>query len=1123
MPHKLTSSDFKTITICALIAGVSLVVGLKYFTRAFSEAAIDFRVNREESLPIAASFLEGRGFRVGDHRHVSVFRYNDSAKVFMERTLGLERMTELTQGPVRLWRWTHRWFKPQQQEEFSVSVTPTGQVVGFSHTLPEAAPGESLDRPAAQTIAEHFLVEVMRRDLAGLEFVEAKDYQRPARADHDFVWKQKNVDLGDGQWRIEVDVAGDRVSGYYEYVKIPDQWTRDYSKLRSRNEVAQQVAEVLLVVITIGMLVILVRRLRDRDVPLKLALALGGVGGVLYFLGQLNNFPTAIFGYPTTDSYSSFLANYLRNGVLGALGVATWIVFLTASAEPVYRAAYPGLTSIRMGLSWRGLRSRSFLINNIVGITLTCFFFAYQTVFYLAANKLGAWSPADVNYSDMLSTRIPWVWVLFIGFLPAVSEELQFRAFAIPFIQRLLRHRAVAVVLAAFIWGFLHSNYPGQPFFIRGIEVGVGGIIIGLVMLRFGLIGVLIWHYSVDAIYTAFLLLRSSDSYLMVSGAITAGIMLLPLVVSLIAYLRSGTFSDDSTLTNESAGVVRAPETPQTAKAPLPLVYVPLSRSRWILGGILIVILSVCAFLPVKRFGDGTQVAMTRRDALQIAGRYLRDRGIDPATYRSVAWPMVTVDYSAVKYIQERRAIGETDQILRQAKSLLVWSVRYFRPLEKDEHWVYVDAAGPRVISDGRIVDENAPGASLSLEEAQKKAEGFLAQKGYRVEDFELEEKLDTKRKARVDWSFEWQVKPTGPGKALTVDDAHFRVRVNLAGDQIVGFSRYFKLPEEWEREQNATKLANVLLFGCSSLLAMLVTGGLLVLFVRQIRQGAIRWRPAAKIAGAAMVALLLAGLNESTQFLQSYDTSRSMSSFWFSTLSTKLIGLLAAGLGLWVLIALAASLYPDCWRVLQTSARRTWRKDAALAIALQLAVSLGLGRLTSVLFSRFHALAPVRIDISADLLGSALPGAGFLVRGLIYALALSASAAVVIYLIDQGLKRRAWWLWVAAGLLLVTLGPSGAHSAGEFFVSWSAAAVKMLMAVGIIALFFRNNISAYIGAAFCSTVLPPMISLLGEPAGFYVWNGVLLGLLSLGVLAWLLWGAGTRAVEFRTTREEQF
>ena len=1107
MPNKLTSSDFKTIGICVLIAAASLAVGLKYFMHAFSEAAIEFRVNRTESLPIAQKFLEKRGVRIENFRHVAVFRYDDSAKVFMERTLGLERMNDLTRGPVRLWRWTHRWFRPQQQEEFSVSVTPTGQVAGFRHVIPEAAPGATLDRPAAQGIAEKFLVEVMGRDMAGLEFVETKDYQRPARGDHDFIWKQKNVDLGEGQWRIEVDVAGDQVSGYYEYVYIPEQWTRDYSKLRSRNDVAQQAAEVLFIAITIGMMVILLRRLRDRDVPIRLAVILGGIGAVLYFLGQLNNFAMAEYGYSTTDSYTSFVANYFRNSVLAALGVATWIVFLTASAEPMYRAAYPRLTSLRLGLGWQGLRSRSFFINNVVGLTLTCFFFAYQTIFYLTANKLGAWSPAEVNYSDLLSTRFPWVWVLFIGFLPAISEELQFRAFAIPFLHRVLRHKAVAVVLAAFIWGFLHSNYPSQPFFIRGIEVGLGGIIIGLVMLRFGLISTLVWHYSVDAIYTAFLLLRSSDSYLMVSGAITAGIMLVPLVISLIAYLRAGTFTDDAAITNESAGTRRAPEAEQVPETPRPLVYLPLSRSRLILGGVLIAFCAALVLLPVERFGKNTPIATTRRDALRLGDEYLRQRGIDPASYRSVAWPSANVDSSAVKYIQERRTIGETERIYGQSTRLVLWTVRYFRPLEKEEHWVYVDASEPGVFSYRHTLDEDAPGASLSLEEAQKRGEAYLVQHGYRVEDFELKEKLDTKRKARVDWTFEWEIKPVGYGAALTVDDAHFRVEVDLAGDQAVGISRYFKLPEEWERERSATTTANVVLYACASILAMLITGILLVLFVRQVRQGAIRWRPAAKVAGVALVLLSLAQLNQITQITQSYDTSKSMSTFWFLTLAGNVMGPIGAALGIWVLVAFATSLYPNSWRVFQRPARRIWRRDAVLAITVYLGTAFAVGRLSSVLFSRFHAVAPVRIDINPDLLGSVLPGAGFLIRGLMYALVLAAGVAVAIYLVEMGLKRRAWWFYLGAALLFVSLGPSGAHSAPEFFVSWAPSALKLLATIGIIAIFFRNNPAAYLGAGFCATVLAPMISMLGQPSSFYVWNGVLLGALGLAVLAWLLWG----------------
>src|SRR5208283_2519693 len=127
----------------------------------------------------------------------------------------------------------------------------------------------------------------------------------------------------------------------------------------------------------------------------------------------------------------------------------------------------------------------------------------------------------------------------------------------IPFLRKLLRSLPLAVVLSALIRGFGHAAYPNQPFFIRGLEVGLGGIVMGLVMLRFGIMATLIWHYSVDALYTAFLLIRSPNHYLSVSGAVSAGIMLIPLVIAGVAYWRTGTFSDGESLTNAREGISR--------------------------------------------------------------------------------------------------------------------------------------------------------------------------------------------------------------------------------------------------------------------------------------------------------------------------------------------------------------------------------------------------------------------------------------------------------------------------------------------------------------------------------------------------------------------------------------
>jgi len=170
------------------------------------------------------------------------------------------------------------------------------------------------------------------------------------------------------------------------------------------------------------------------------------------------------------------------------------------------------------------------------------------------AYRFGAWSPADVPYDNLLNTRFPWLFVLFFGFFPAVSEESLFRMFAIPFLHKLVRYLPVAVVLAAFIWGFGHAGYPQQPFYIRGVEVGIGGVALGFVMLRWGILPTLVWHYSLDAGYTALLLVRSHNLYFRLSGAASAGIVVLPLLVALVAYWWRGGFEPEGGLLNADEG-----------------------------------------------------------------------------------------------------------------------------------------------------------------------------------------------------------------------------------------------------------------------------------------------------------------------------------------------------------------------------------------------------------------------------------------------------------------------------------------------------------------------------------------------------------------------------------------
>src|SRR6185503_20481343 len=115
------------------------------------------------------------------------------------------------------------------------------------------------------------------------------------------------------------------------------------------------------------------------------------------------------------------------------------------------------------------------------------------------------------------------------------------------------------LAIPALIWGFGHAAYPNQPFYIRGLEVGIAGVLVGAVFMRYGIVPVLVWHYSVDAGYTSLLMLRSGNPYYIVSGIAAAGILLVPFAIALASRLRRGGFEPEAGLTNADEGVVAPP------------------------------------------------------------------------------------------------------------------------------------------------------------------------------------------------------------------------------------------------------------------------------------------------------------------------------------------------------------------------------------------------------------------------------------------------------------------------------------------------------------------------------------------------------------------------------------
>jgi membrane protease YdiL (CAAX protease family) len=569
--QRLSTRDWRFIAICLIAAAACIAIVARYFSSAFPEASIDFKYDRETSRAIAVQTLGAQGVSVVGFKHAARFDSDDVARVFLERSLGLDRAKHVLRDDVRVWTWHHRWFRPLQETEISVDVAPTGEIVGYSHKLPEDAPAPGVRAPLP------FLQSIGVR-IDDLVLVSTSERRLPRRVQRIFTYESKSVRPAGAPYRHTVTIDGGIVTSYTQSVKVPDAWLRSYRELRSKNAAAGQVDSILMAVLGIAAMVVFIVRLRRGDVRIRFLLAIGATSVLLVGAMTFNSMPSQIAWYDTSTSYPAFVGSMVFWGAMQSIGTAMMLIVICGAGEVLYRERKPQHLAMPRLWSKKSLGSKRVFLALILGYALVPMFIAYQVVFYLVAHRFGAWAPAEVPYDNLLNTAIPWVSVLFAGFFPAFSEEFLSRAFAIPFLQRFVRSRWFAIILAGFIWGFGHAGYPNQPFWIRGVEVGIAGIVAGLLMDRVGLLPLLIWHYTIDAVYTATLLFASGNTYYVVSAAVSSLIFAVPLIASIVMYVRNRGFVDDAALSNatlplhppETSGAARRPPPPLVPPAPPP-------------------------------------------------------------------------------------------------------------------------------------------------------------------------------------------------------------------------------------------------------------------------------------------------------------------------------------------------------------------------------------------------------------------------------------------------------------------------------------------------------------------------------------------------------------------------
>ncbi|HEX4542112.1 MAG TPA: CPBP family intramembrane glutamic endopeptidase [Candidatus Acidoferrum sp.] len=818
--ERLTGSDKRALLLWVAAGILGVLFAYKYFFQAFPEASVHLQVTREEALARAQKFVAGLGENVTGYRSAVVFDVDDGAKVYLERQLGLQEANRLMSSELKVWYWEVRFFKPQQEEEFRVNVSPAGQIVRYSRRVEESRAGGSLDRAAAQTAAQNYLRARLGMDLSGWDALpeEANSNKRPNRTDWSFTWEKHGFRAKDAPYRLEVTVQGDRIGSSQEYLKVPEAWERSYERLRSGNDTLAlyvTVPYILLLAIAVWLGIRLTKHGQTRW---RGAILLGLVVVAMLVLQNLNDWPHWGASYNTNDSYSMFIAMKIAGALLVAVLSALTVSLVLPAAEPLYRASQPEHMRLSRAFTLRGLRSKEFFSAAVVGLSMAAAHIGYVVAFYLVATKLGAWAPQELNFDNSFNTAFPWISGAAIGLYAATNEEFTFRLFAIPFLNRFTHSRWIAVIVPAFLWGFLHSNYPQEPAYTRGIEIGIVGVIAGLVMLRWGIVATLIWHYTVDASLVGLLLVRSNSLYFKISGVVVGAAALMPLAFGCFSYLKRGGFETDEELLNRSQ---RAPEfdvsdEPEAATAELS------SRRYDALAPGMLAFLAVCLLaggvlawrLKPESLGDYLKLSVDAKGARARADEIMRKGGLDPNAYNHATVFVSVSDAITNEFLRQHIGISRLNEIYATKVAGAVWQVRYFRDGQTEEYSIKLKPDGSLLAFHHRLA-EDAPGASLSKEEAVAKAEKFLREeRKIDLSQWSLVEAQSDKRHHRVDHELTWQQNaPLDAGVSSHSDatgHAYVRVKVAVLGDEVTDYrGSYYPKPDD--REELEQKLGETL------------------------------------------------------------------------------------------------------------------------------------------------------------------------------------------------------------------------------------------------------------------------------------------------------------------------
>ncbi|MBN2710171.1 MAG: CPBP family intramembrane metalloprotease [Calditrichaceae bacterium] len=787
---------------------------VEFFPKAYPIVAMNVEMDRDQAIRKAIELAEANGWAWGDGRNSASFRTAHRVQNYVELEAGgAEAFRAMIQDTLYSpYFWTVRLFKPSETKETEIYFDPKGDFIGFEEKVPEDEEGGALSADSALSIVHEQIIQKWRFRLPSYELIEKAQQVRPAgRIDHTFTYELKDQKIGEGTYRYEIGVSGDKLTKIKPYIKIPETFDLKYEELRSANETIATGAVIAIVLLYVfgGILFGLFYLLKQRWLVWKKALIWGGIVGFLQAMTLLNEWPLMWMDYDTALAINGFISRQIIMIVLQFIGYTGLFTLIFMVAESLTRKAFPNHIQL-----WKVWNTKTAASKSVLGQTIGAYygvaiFFAVDIAFYFfATNVLGWWTPSSaLTDPDVLATYFPWLPPIGISLQAGFMEECLFRA--IPIAGAVLLGKKyghpktwliTAFVIQAAIFGAGHANYANQPAYARLVELIIPSIGLGLVYYYLGLLPGIITHFVYDVVWFALPVFASSASGIWLDQTVIVILAAIPIIVILYALIRLKKCTEVETEDLNSAFMPPPPVEEKRDAEQLIRSVEMNARERYSLIALGLIGLILWFFLTdfsaiIKEFKPGRDQA----EAAAIAELEKMNFTVDKP------WEIISCIIDNPDLNDRFAYQTGGDSVYRDLLGDFIdpprWKVRFARfsgTKEEiaEEYHVYVDPQG-KVRNVYHKLAESTAGDSLNADSARTIARNYL--KTYFNRDPGLLTEITAKPKEhpnRTDWTFEF-----ADSLAYPLKEGQGRYQIRIAGNDIVNAIKYIHIPEDYERQ----------------------------------------------------------------------------------------------------------------------------------------------------------------------------------------------------------------------------------------------------------------------------------------------------------------------------------